>query len=310
MYQPLFSVLIANFNNGKYLSEAINSVVKQSYTNWEIIFVDDASSDNSIESIAGLNDPRIKIYTNKKNYGCGFTKRKCVQLATGNICGFLDPDDALHPQALEILVNAHSKHEQAAVVYSTHLECNQNLEPQTTPLWVGQIAEGYSQMNAPGGYTISHFATFKRDLYFKTEGINANLKSAVDQDLYYKLEETGPVVFVNQPLYYYRHHEQGISLFSNSGKARMNHLKVMRKTLKRRHKNKCTLISLEKHELNTLFFEYHKAKVLQAYNQKKYLVMYRQMVKCLPFIGSDKERLIVRLAAQPLKNLFFFFKLA
>ncbi|MBQ4478004.1 MAG: glycosyltransferase family 2 protein [Bacteroidales bacterium] len=58
---PLFSVLIANYNNGKYLMEVINSVYAQTYTNWEIILVDDASTDNSRELYKELEKDIIKL---------------------------------------------------------------------------------------------------------------------------------------------------------------------------------------------------------------------------------------------------------
>ena len=92
---PLFSVLIANYNNGKYLMDAIKSVYEQTYTHWEIILVDDASTDNSHELYKELEkDERIRIFYNDENHGCGYTKRRCAELANGELCGFLDPDDA------------------------------------------------------------------------------------------------------------------------------------------------------------------------------------------------------------------------
>lgn len=101
---PLFSVLIANYNNGKYLMDAIDSVWRQTYTHWEIILVDDASTDNSKELYKELEkDNRIHIYYNEENRGCGYTKRRCADLANGELCGFLDPDDALTDDALEKL---------------------------------------------------------------------------------------------------------------------------------------------------------------------------------------------------------------
>ena len=67
---PLFSVLIANYNNGRFLMDAINSVRRQTYTNWEIILVDDASSDNSNTLYDLLNsDPRIHLFYNDSNKG-------------------------------------------------------------------------------------------------------------------------------------------------------------------------------------------------------------------------------------------------
>ncbi|MBJ5801086.1 glycosyltransferase family 2 protein, partial [Salmonella enterica subsp. enterica serovar Derby] len=79
---------------------------------FEVIIVDDCSTDDSFESIKALvkNDHRIKLYQNQENQGVGFTKRKCVELSTGEICGFLDPDDALAENALEISIKKHNDH--------------------------------------------------------------------------------------------------------------------------------------------------------------------------------------------------------
>ena len=93
--QPLFSILIANYNNGKYLQACLDSVFAQTYTNWEIILVDDASKDKISSALYKKydNHPQIHIFYNEKNKGCGYTKRRCVELGNGEICGFLDPDD-------------------------------------------------------------------------------------------------------------------------------------------------------------------------------------------------------------------------
>ena len=97
MNQPLFSVLITNYNNGRYLQEAIDSVLAQTYTNWEIILVDDKSTDNSFEIYEKYKDDgRFKIYYNEVNMGCGYTKHRCAELASGELCGFLDPLSQLH----------------------------------------------------------------------------------------------------------------------------------------------------------------------------------------------------------------------
>ena len=105
--KPLFSVLVANYNNGTYLQEAIDSVLAQTYDNWEVVLVDDKSTDESL-AIYGkyATDKRFKIYHNDANRGCGYTKRRCAELAAGELCGFLDPDDALMPEALETAIPA------------------------------------------------------------------------------------------------------------------------------------------------------------------------------------------------------------
>lgn len=208
--KPLFSVLIANYNNGCYLNEAIQSVFAQSYSTWEIILVDDGSTDNSHEVYSQFaGDNRIKIYFNENNRGCGYTKRRCAELATGELCGFLDPDDALTPDALEIMVREHQNNPEAALVASCYWACDENLKPQ----WRTDkriIKEGFSYLTNVDHAPL-HFACHKNSFYKQTIGIDADLKRAVDLDLFLKLEEVGAFVYLNDVTYYYRIHNQSIS---------------------------------------------------------------------------------------------------
>ena len=74
---PLFSVLIANYNNGRFLQQAIESVLTQTYSNWEIVIVDDASSDNSFDIYDKYKDDNRFVFKfNEKNEGCGSPKRR------------------------------------------------------------------------------------------------------------------------------------------------------------------------------------------------------------------------------------------
>ena len=161
--QPLFSVLIANYNNGKYLMDAIESVRKQTYTNWEIILVDDASTDNSHDLYKELEkDERIHIYCNEQNQGCGYTKRRCAELANGELCGFLDPDDALTENALEAMVVAHKKHQDASMVYSRYYVCDANLNVQSISEHQHIIKTSFLEEQHGA---ISVFVAFKIDKY-------------------------------------------------------------------------------------------------------------------------------------------------
>lgn len=221
---PLFSVLIANYNNGKYLQEAIDSVLAQTYTNWEIIIVDDSSTDNSNELYKQLgSDSRIHIYNNEENKGCGFTKRRCAELANGEICGFLDPDDTLSLDALEVMVTAHSSNRNVSLVYSRHNEMDANMNFLKVSIQQTAMPIGGSFLYGDGG--ISAFASFKKNLYKKTSGINPDFQRAIDHDLYYKLEEVGDVLFIDKVLYNYRLFTgNNISVGDNSNKAFLWHI--------------------------------------------------------------------------------------
>jgi len=207
--KPKFSVLIANYNNARFLSTALKSVYDQTYTNWEIIIVDDSSTDESIEMLSTLeHEDQIKVVYQKKNKGVGVTKREAVNHATGDIVGFLDPDDKLTEDALEESVRAHIEHPNASLTYSLLYTCDKNFNINNIPDWTGVIPEGITNLLSN---KVSHFVSFKRVLYNTTAGIDKRLKLAEDKDLYYRLEEVGDLIFINKPLYYYRIHEGGIA---------------------------------------------------------------------------------------------------
>lgn len=214
----LFSILIANYNNGSFFKESYDSIINQTHTDFEVIIVDDASTDDSIAIISKLiaNDSRFRLLINEKNNGAGFTKKQCVDNASGILCGYLDPDDALTTNALEVMVLAHQKNPSASLIYSTNYNCDANLKVISTKNDRIQQPKGVSVIEQT---CVSHFATFKRENYLKSVQVNPNYKRAVDVDLYCVLEEVGDIVFLNKPLYYYRIHENGISRNTNTHKA-------------------------------------------------------------------------------------------
>lgn len=231
----LFSVLIANYNNGKYLQEAIDSILAQTYSNWEIVLVDDKSTDNSFEIYDKYkSDNRFHIYYNEENKGCGYTKRRCVEMAHGELCGFLDPDDILTNDALEVMVNEHGCFDDVALVYSKYYLSDVNLNIQGESNHQCELPEGKSFLEYGRG-AVSQFATFKKSFYDLTEGIGTCYKRAVDHDLYYLLEEVGKLHFVDKPLYYYRNNTgNNISTNENGEKAFLWDLIVMADACRRR----------------------------------------------------------------------------
>ncbi|MDP3358921.1 MAG: glycosyltransferase family A protein [Lutibacter sp.] len=188
----LFSILIANYNNGHFFKDCYQSILAQTYTNWEAIIVDDGSTDDSVAVIKKIigDDIRFKIFLNKENKGCGFTKNRCAVLATGEISGFLDPDDALNVDALELMVALHKKHEDVAIITSKYELVDLEMNFIDYGFHGGAIHENKSYLTC-GYWAMTHFATFKQNKYIQTIGIDPKMKRAVDQDLYYKMEEQG-----------------------------------------------------------------------------------------------------------------------
>jgi teichuronic acid biosynthesis glycosyltransferase TuaG len=104
---PLVSIITPSYNNSKFINKTIESVINQTYSNWEMIIVDDCSTDNSIQVIQKylIKDERITLLVNKNNIGAAETRNKALRIAKGKYIAFLDSDDLWLPQKLEKQLN-------------------------------------------------------------------------------------------------------------------------------------------------------------------------------------------------------------
>ena len=91
----LVSVIVPNYNNREYLQDCIESILKQTYSNFEIIFVDDLSTDDSVDVVRQYGDDRIRIFKNSKNMGIAATRNRGISEALGKYVTTLDSDDVL-----------------------------------------------------------------------------------------------------------------------------------------------------------------------------------------------------------------------
>ena len=87
------SVIVPMHNSSKYLTECIESILNQTYNNFEIIIVDDASTDNSVEIASEIKDNRIRIFKLEENLGVATARNKGIEEATGDYICFIDSDD-------------------------------------------------------------------------------------------------------------------------------------------------------------------------------------------------------------------------
>ncbi len=98
----LVSIIAPSYNTAKYIDETIQSVLRQTYTNWEMIIVDDCSTDNTDEIVKlYLSDTRIKYLKNEKNSGAAVSRNYALREAKGKWIAFLDSDDLWMPEKLE-----------------------------------------------------------------------------------------------------------------------------------------------------------------------------------------------------------------
>ena len=193
-----FSILMANYNNGQYIGEAIQSVLNQTFKEWELVIIDDCSTDNSVEIIKTyLNDKRIRFIRNKNNRGYTNTLKRLIYESKSEIVGILDSDDVLTRDAIEVIYDSHIKNPDCGFIYSQFMYCDGKLNPEK---------KGYCKSIPPGKSNlhcncVSAFRTFKKKDYFKTEGFDEEILYAEDKDIIFKMEEVTKLLFVDKILY-------------------------------------------------------------------------------------------------------------
>ena len=123
------SVVIANFNNEKYIEQCINSLTSQTYQDLEIIFFDDNSSDNSLEKVKKFSN--IKVIENKDQTIYGSLNqlnafKESINQSTGDLIFFLDSDDYFHEKKLEVIVNYFKDNDKTKIVFDLPINVYEN----------------------------------------------------------------------------------------------------------------------------------------------------------------------------------------
>jgi glycosyltransferase involved in cell wall biosynthesis len=192
---------MANYNNGRYIDDAIHSVLAQTFTDWELIIVDDRSTDDSVQRIRRYDaDPRIRLYVKDQNEGYTSALMHGLTKISSEIVGILDSDDALVPHAIERVYMVHTQRPEIGLLVTQVVICDPSLNPiysLTTPQ--AYLQEPMLWMRGP-----THFRVFKSTAYAATKGFEKSCLYAEDWDLIFKLEEVAPTVMLDDALYMHR----------------------------------------------------------------------------------------------------------
>lgn len=213
---PLFSIIIANYNNGCYLQDAIDSLLAQNYDKWEAIIIDDASPDNSKEIYDKYkDDPRFHIAFNEKNKGYSYSVNRGVELAQGEICARLDPDDVLvGKDVITTHVQKHLEMPEVTMVYSGQYRADEHLNIFKEMPGL-DVPEGSSLLEM-STWPVHHLVSFKRKAFLAVGGMDVLMRRAEDYDLYYKFEEAGKIYHLDAIQYIQRQNPHSASLGDNA----------------------------------------------------------------------------------------------
>jgi glycosyltransferase involved in cell wall biosynthesis len=121
---PFFSIIVPSYNRAHFLQRTIDSVLCQSFANWELLIIDDASTDNSKEIVDSIKDERIKYFRNNVNIERSASRNKGIDLSHGKYICFLDSDDAYRPHHLQTFYDFITKENQPIGLLYTGIQIN------------------------------------------------------------------------------------------------------------------------------------------------------------------------------------------
>jgi glycosyltransferase involved in cell wall biosynthesis len=209
----LVSVLMTSYNREQYVAEAIESVLASAYTNFELIIVDDCSTDSTV-SIARayeVKDQRVKVFQNKKNLGQFQNRNKAASYATGVFIKYFDSDDIMYPDCLDVMISAMEKYpETGAGAITLHASASNlilPLEYSPKECYINHFfkANPLLYIGPSGGI-------FKRAVFNEFNGFDETIGILADTLLMLKIAAKYNIATFRDDLFYWRIHDAQVTV--------------------------------------------------------------------------------------------------
>ena len=201
----LVSIIMPSYNTAAFISQSIESVLAQSYTDWELLIVDDCSTDNSINIIRSFNDSRIRLFQNMKNSGAAISRNYALREAMGKWIAFLDSDDTWAPDKLEKQIKFMENNDYA-FTYTDYRIC-------LNGKWMPYINTGPNVVNKRKMYDYCYFSTIT--VMYNREKIGliqiANLRKNNDYAMWLQAIEKSNAYRLPECLSFYIKHDGSVS---------------------------------------------------------------------------------------------------
>lgn len=204
---PKVSILIPSYNHAQFLGEAIERVLEQTYSDWEIVLVDDGSKDNSVEVARSFKDKRIRIYENQTNLGTYGNEQKALSLAEAEFIAVLNSDDLWATTKLEKQMATLAKHSEASYSYvlgwMIDAEGNENTANDVHLDWPT------SELQRPLPFLLYENRILASGVVFRKKGLRfeTSLRYSGDWTALLEASTRGPAVCVPERLTFWRQHE-------------------------------------------------------------------------------------------------------
>lgn len=229
------SICIPTYNGAAYLREAIASATAQTFADFEILIVDDASSDDTLDIAGELagDDPRIRIHRNAQRLGLAGNSNRCLELATGEWIKFLFQDDRLKPACVERLLELGTQSGATLVACRRDFDFDARISGEFMRSFLRHVAENDLNLRFPdhgGTITAAEFAAyvalypalncigeptatmFRRAAVAEIGGFNANLIQLIDWEYWMRIAVKSGLGYLDESLATFRLHDRGATL--------------------------------------------------------------------------------------------------
>lgn len=204
----LISIVLPVYNGAKYLRESIDSVIAQTYTNWELLIVDDCSADETptIAQEYAKKDSRIHYYRNEQNLRLPRNLNKGFSLTKGNYLTWTSDDNRYRPEALEKMHQALTSHPTAQFVYASF-----EIIDEEDKLIETYIAEARDIKRIVGYNTVGACFLYTREVYETVGDYDPDMILVEDYDYWQRIAARFDVITITEILYDYRRHSGALT---------------------------------------------------------------------------------------------------
>lgn len=211
------SIILPVYNAENFIFKAVESVLEQSFTDWQLIIINDGSTDNSLDVILQFNDPRIQVFNFSENRGLVHALNTGIEHATGEYLARMDADDICNPTRLEKQVRFLEEHPDT-ILLGTHASLIDPLGRSTGSSYKPPEEDRVIRAGLLFGCPFIHPTIMIRKsvLHDKALRYNAGIKFAQDYTLYSELWQYGKMANLQEPLLQYRIHPNQVTDDRNS----------------------------------------------------------------------------------------------
>ena len=211
----LVSVIVPTFNRAGYILEAIDSILGQTYTDLELIIIDDGSTDATPDVVKKINDSRVKYHRFDNSSSPGIARNRGIDMAKGEYLAFLDSDDTWVKEKLEKQVKFLNTHKDFFLVYS---KCYHKIDGKITGVSPITMESGYIfkqlylSFNLIPVLTVLMRNSSGESAYYFNPDKDNNLFIGEDYDLWLTISQKEKIGYIDEPLAYYTIHSTNMSL--------------------------------------------------------------------------------------------------